>query len=67
MNMFPVDSSNISSVGYENNILYVSFHHGGTYSYSGVPYNIYQNLLNAPSKGKYFAAHIKNSYPYYKL
>ena len=67
MNMIPVDSSNIRSVGYENGILYVSFHSGSTYSYSGVPQFIYQNLLNAPSKGKYFAANIKNSYPYNKL
>lgn len=67
MNMIPVDSSNLSSVGYEDNTLYVSFNHGGTYSYSGVPQSVYQNLLNASSKGKYFAANIKNSYPFKKL
>lgn len=67
MNMIPVDSSNLSSVGYENSILYVSFHHGGTYSYTGVPQSVYQNLLNASSKGKYFAANINNSYPFKKL
>jgi hypothetical protein len=67
MNMIPVSSSNLSSVGYENNTLYVSFNHGGTYSYSGVPYSVYENLLNAPSKGQYFARNIKNVYPYTKL
>lgn len=67
MEMIPVVSSNLSSVGYENGVLYVSFRHGGIYSYEGVPYEVYQNLLKAPSKGKYFAAYIKNSYPYRKL
>lgn len=67
MNMIPVDSTNLKSVGYENNTLYVSFHNGGTYSYRGVPYSVFQELLTAPSKGKYFSRHIKLSYPYTKL
>lgn len=67
MNMIPVASSNLSSVGYENNILFVSFNHGGTYSYRGVPYSVFQNLLNASSKGQYFARNIKNVYPCTKL
>lgn len=67
MRMISVVSSNISSVGYERGTLYVSFHSGSTYSYSGVPQYVYKELLNASSKGKYFAANIKNSYPYNKL
>lgn len=67
MHMISVNSSNISSVGYENRTLYVSFHSGSTYTYSGVPQYVYEELLDASSKGKYFAANIKNSYPYHKL
>ena len=67
MNMIPVESSNLSSVGYENGTLYVSFHSGSTYSYSGVPFQVFQNLLNAYSKGEYFAANIKNVYPYIRI
>ena len=67
MNMIPVSSSNLSAVGYENGILYISFHSGGLYSYSGVPESVYQSLMSAGSKGKYFAAYIKKSYPYRRL
>ena len=49
MNMIPVDSSNLSSVGYENGTLYVAFNSGGLYSYSGVPASVYSGLLNASS------------------
>ncbi|MDO4267425.1 MAG: KTSC domain-containing protein [Eubacteriales bacterium] len=67
MNMIPVSSSNLRAVGYENGTLYVAFHHGGLYSYSGVPESVYNELLAASSKGSYFAAHIKNSYRYAKI
>lgn len=67
MQMISVSSSNISSIGYENQTLYVSFHSGGLYAYSGVPYSTFNDLLNAPSHGKYFAAHIKNTYPYSRI
>ena len=67
MQMISVSSSNISSIGYENNTLYVRFNRGGLYSYSGVPYSVYTALMNASSKGEYFAAYIKNSYPYSRL
>jgi hypothetical protein len=67
MRMIPVDSSNLSSVGYENGTLYISFNNGGTYYYTGVPEFVFEDLLNAPSKGKYFHANIKNSYPYGRL
>lgn len=67
MNMIPVDSSNLESVGYDNGTLYVHFHSGGTYSYSGVPEPVYHELMNAASKGEYFSAYIKNSYPYQRL
>ena len=67
MNMIPVDSSNLSSVGYENDTLYVAFNSGGLYSYSGVPASVYSGLLNASSKGSYFHENIKNVYPYTKI
>lgn len=62
MNMIAVDSSNLCSVGYENGTLYITFHSGGAYSYSGVPEYVYTELLNAPSKGRYFHAYIRNVY-----
>lgn len=67
MNMTPVTSSNLSSVGYENGTLYIRFHSGGLYAYSGVPQSVYIDLMNAPSKGQYFHAHIRTSYPCHRI
>lgn len=67
MQMIPVDSSNLSSVGYENGNLYIQFHSGGLYCYHNVPENIYHGLLSASSKGKYHAAYIKNSYSFTRI
>lgn len=67
MRMIPVSSSNIQSIGYENGTLYIAFHSGGLYSYSGVPENVYQSLMAADSHGKFFHAYIKNAYPYQRI
>jgi len=67
MQMISVSSSNISSIGYENGILYVAFNNGALYSYSGVPEIEYLNLMSASSHGKYLAAHIKGVYPYRRI
>lgn len=67
MNMIPVVSSDLQSVGYESGVLYIRFHSGGLYSYSGVPYEVYESLLSASSHGKYFHAHIKKNYPYQRI
>ena len=57
-----VYSSNLSSVGYENGVLEIHFHSGGIYQYDNVPLSVYEALLAAPSKGKYFHKHIKDNY-----
>ena len=67
MQMVSVDSSNLSSVGYESGTLYVRFHNGGLYAYSGVPERVYRELLNADSHGKYLARFVKGVYPYRKI
>lgn len=67
MQMTPVSSSNISSIGYENGTLYVLFHHGGLYKYLNVPEYVYRELMSAPSHGKYLAAHVKGVYPYNRI
>ena len=67
MNMIPVVSSNLSSAGYENGNLYITFHGNRTYVYFDVPEYVYTELLNAESKGKYHARFIKNSYRYQQL
>nr|DAH96251.1 MAG TPA: KTSC domain [Caudoviricetes sp.] len=67
MQMIPVASSNLAAVGYADNTLWISFHSGGIYEYSNVPQSVYESLMNAPSKGKYFHAYIKRSYPYRRI
>ncbi len=67
MNMISVNSSNLSSVGYENNTLYIRFNSGSTYAYFDVPEHIFNELLSAGSKGQYHHQHIKNNYLYQKL
>lgn len=67
--MVNVQSSNLDSVDYdeESETLIIKFRNGGIYKYFGVPKNIYLNLINAPSKGKYFHNFIKDIYKYQKI
>ena len=68
MQMYPVVSSNLVAVGYdiETHILRIQFH-SGLYDYYDVPQVVFEELMNAPSKGSYHAAHIKNTYRYGKI
>lgn len=60
----PVASSMINSVGYdpETQTLEVEFNNGRVYNYGGVPQSEFDNMMQAQSVGKYFAANIKNVY-----
>jgi hypothetical protein len=48
-------------------LLQLSFRNGTSYHYSDVPAEIYDRLLLAESKGKYFNLYIRNRYPYTKI
>ncbi len=66
----PVQSSNLSSVGYDpdTQILEIEFNSGSIYQYNRVPEYVYQGLLSAPSKGQYFDQYIKKGpYQYLKM
>ncbi len=69
MKRTPVRSSNIAAIGFEESvaILEIEFHSGAVYQYTGVPVNIYDALMSAPSIGSYFHQNIKSVYPYKKL
>lgn len=56
MERVPVDSTTMTSIGYdaEARILEIEFTGGAIYQYLDVPEEIYQELLNAESKGRYF-------------
>lgn len=69
MNREPVESSDLSSVGYDlsTKTLEIEFNSGGVYQYFDVPENTHYELMSAPSKGKYFHKFIKNVYRYQKV
>jgi hypothetical protein len=62
MLLVSVISSNLMAMGYDPNSgeLQVQFRNGEIYSYQNVPPEVYDALLNAPSKGTYFAFNIRN-------
>lgn len=69
MDRTPVSSSNLASVGYnsEEHVLEIEFNGGGVYRYYGVPQNVYEGLINAPSHGKYFHRNIRDEYDYEEI
>lgn len=64
MDRIPVSSSSISSVGYDSSssVLEVEFANGSVYQYFGVPQNVFDDFMNASSKGQFFNFNIKDRY-----
>lgn len=62
----PVVSSNVASVGYDENssTLEVAFHSGGIYQYFDVSPQVFEEFINADSKGKFLHREIKGIYDY---
>ena len=60
--MTPVSSSNVESIGYdeERQVCKVRFRNGGEYEYTNVSSEEFSRLLNAESVGKHLNIHIKN-------
>ncbi|MGT2501204.1 KTSC domain-containing protein [Bradyrhizobium guangxiense] len=69
MERYNVASSNVQSIGYEpqSGTLEVEFVVGTVYQYYGVPQNIYDQLMQEPSKGRFLNTYIKNQYPYSRV
>ena len=69
MEMINVSSSNVASVGYDEDgsTLQVEFNNGTTYQYFDVPENVFSGLRDAGSVGGYLAANIKGTYRYSKV
>ncbi len=69
MERYSVASSNISSIGYDagTETLEVEFLSGSIYQYYNVPQNIYDQLMQAGSKGRFLNTYIKNAYPYSRV
>ncbi len=67
--MIPVSSSNIESIGYDeqNEQVYVRFLNNSLYVYKGVSKQEFENLRDAPSLGSYLHRNFKNVYPYERI
>jgi len=69
MDRQPVQSSNLRSIGYDQNTntIEIEFNDGGIYQYFNVPESIYLALMEAVSKGTYFHDNIKQRYKYKRI
>ena len=56
-----VVSSNIKSVGHDGKDLEIEFSTGKVYRYSDVPVQLYESMMAAESKGKFFGSNIRNA------
>lgn len=65
----PISSTNIVSMGYDRNTetLEIEFSSGSIYQYYNVGGAIYEQLMQAPSKGQFLNIYIKNAYPYSRV
>lgn len=58
-------SSNIVSVGHDNvDQLIVQFANGGLYQYKGVSLQLAEDMVQAPSVGRFFYANIRQRFPF---
>jgi len=66
--MIYVDSSNVEAIGYDGDLqdLYVQFVSGGSYIYHGVPQEVFDELMSAPSKGSFLNRAVKGVYQFTK-
>jgi hypothetical protein len=64
----PVDSTNVSSISYDDKTrdLSVTFHNGSTYVYHGVPLSIGNAMPYTSSKGKFVWESLRGRYAFTK-
>lgn len=60
--LVPVQSSNMAAVGYRDDELVIEFKNGRRYVYSGVPREVYEGLMYAESKGRFFNENVRKAY-----
>jgi hypothetical protein len=67
--MEPVDSSNISAIGYnpDTAVLTIQFKKGGLYEYYDVPSHEHDALMGADSKGSYASQNVYKRYRQNKI
>jgi len=66
LNKTTVDSTTLQALGYDEarELLELEFRSGAIYQYLHVPQAVYEGLLDAPSKGRFFNAAIRGRFEY---
>jgi hypothetical protein len=70
MEYMSVTSSSLSAIAYDDDgqVLGVRFQKSGEYHYHGVPRDVYDGFMTAPSAGIYFDQYVKKAgYPCQKV
>ena len=69
MNAVSFDSTTLASADYDSAtaILELSFRNGSIYRYFDVPESVFQALVAARSKGRFFNTGIKEHFPFVRL
>lgn len=69
MEMTSVASSSVGAVGYDENseTLQVEFLNGARYQYHGVSRGLYDQFMQAPSKGQFLNANIRDQFAYTRV
>ena len=64
MNIKSVESATLAAIGYDDahEILQLEFRSRAVYRYFGVPGSVYEALVTAPSKGRYFNGAIRGHF-----
>ena len=59
----------VRAIGYDaqTQTLEVEFLIGCVYQYYGVPDHLHDQMMEAPSKGRFLNMHIRDSYPYSRV
>lgn len=65
----PVESSSLASIGYDpaSRTLDIEFRKGSVYRYFEVLPSVYESLMQAPSKGRFFVAEIRDRFRYARV
>ncbi len=64
MNIKPVESATLAAIGYDETreVLQLEFRSHAVYRYFGVPGSVYETLVAASSKGRYFNEAIRGHF-----
>jgi KTSC domain len=63
----PLRSSTLAGAGWRRGVLELEFRSGSLYRYHGVPEGVFEALLAAPSRGRFFSRRIRGRYPAERL